>query len=103
MAIYKVNLNRPTALIAFLGEIALMGEKRVAIGPDYASCFWKMYNAAKQIPEVTDAMWKAHIGNTASDWNLHMDQNPGLEFKASFPKGKPWKDRDGQWWFYFND
>lgn len=101
MATFEVNLNNPLALMAFLGELSSM-ESRVAIGGKWASLFWKIYQAAKLIPEPTTADMVSHFGKTVEDSIRNGKAHPEMDFKTMFPKGRVWKDGKGTWWFYFN-
>ena len=79
MTITLIRHDTELSVLAFMGEILdIFNEKRMNVSsksedPNFPRIFWKLY------------------------------KNKNSELYELFPKGKVWKDRNGKWWFYFNE
>ncbi len=103
---YTRKIESKNELLGFMCDLALLAEKSICITPKIAKSFWSMYHSAKSVDLDEIDKIKKSIENY-KDWEKYLESQSNryaIEFKCCFPKGKVWKSKaKNQWYFYFNN
>ena len=102
MVCHTITIKNHLDMVVFLAEIANFGEKRIKVtGAYWSRLFWNSYKAAKNYTVESANQLFIESGDAEKVGEFYR-KHPGADFKLSFPNGKVWKNKDDEWFFYFN-
>lgn len=102
MVCYTITIRNHLDMVVYLAEIANFGEKRIKItGTYWERLFWISYRASKNYTVESANKLFIESGDAQKVGEFYR-KYPGADFKLGFPNAKVWKNRDNEWFLYFN-